>query len=209
MNVLIFGATGATGQQLVKQSLISGHDTSAFVHRGPLKATGSDNKVTVYRGDVLDFSAVDAAIQGQDAVLVALGVIPGRTRHILSEGTANIVRSMENNHVKRLVVETGAGLIEDQNQLPLLWRVVSVLPPMRGMFADKRKQEKYIRGSDLDWVIVRPATLTNGPLTESYRVGETLPLRLTSTISRADVADFMVSQVDSSEWLGKAAMLEN
>lgn len=208
MKVIIFGATGGTGKQLIERSLNKGYETFAFVHDNPQQLIKYQDKITVFLGDVRDFDVVNKAIIGQDAVLVALGVIPGRTQYILSEGTANIIRSMEMNAVKKLVVETGAGLAANQKQLPFLWRLVASIPPMREMFDDKRKQEEFIMGSKLDWVIVRPANLTNGPLTSNYNIGEQLILRTSSTISRADVANFMINQITSSEWLKKAVLIE-
>ena len=207
MKVIIFGATGGTGKQLVKRSLAAGFETSAFVRSNPQRLAEFRSRINVFQGDVRDIDAVDQAIQGQTAVVVALGVIPGRTQRILSKGTANIIGCMEKQGVKRLVVETGAGLIDDQARLPFLWRLVASLPPMRGMFDDKRKQEALIKDSGLDWIIVRPANLTNGPSTSSYQTGERLRLRTSSTVSRADVADFMINQISASDWLKKAVMI--
>ena len=208
MRVLIVGATGGTGQRLVEQTLERGHETSALIHHHPEKLARFTSELTTHQGDVRDGDFVDAAVQGQDAVLVALGVTPGRTRHQMSAGTANVVRSMLNHGVRRLVVETGAGLTENPTQIPRMWRLVLKLPPMRAMFADKRRQEAVVKNSGLEWVIVRPANLTDGPPTTDYRAGVDLTLRTSSTISRADVADFMVRQVTVPDWLGKAVLVE-
>lgn len=209
MNVLIFGATGGTGQQLIKHSLEHGYKTSVFIHDDQEKLGSLADKVKIFQGDVRDYDAVDAAIQGQDAVLVSLGVIPGRTQHILSQGTANIIRSMESRGVKRLVAITGAGLVVRRKQIPLIWRFMFNVPLLRGMFEDKRKQEAYIKKSNLEWIIIRPSNLTNGPSTSDYLAGEDLSLKTSSTVSRADVADFMVKQAGETKWLNKAVLLES
>lgn len=205
--VLIFGATGGTGLELVKQCLELGYEVSVFVHNNAEALGDLINKVTVYTGDAKDFEIVNSAIVGKDAVMVALGAILGKKDAILARSTANIVRSMQENNVKRLVVETGAALVEDKKLLPAVWRVMPSLPPMKSMFDDKAIQEKIVKNSGLDWVIVRPANLTNGVLTKNYRADEALKLHVSSKISRADVAHFMVEQLIYNEWLYKPVMV--
>jgi len=140
-------------------------------------------------------------------VLVALGAIPGKKDFILSKSTLNIVRAMQKNNVKRIIIQTGAGLIENKKELPLMWRLTARFPFMKIMFNDKRAQEKAVRDSKLDWVIVRPVNLSNEKFIGNYEVGESLQLKLSSKISRADVADFMVKQLSDDKWLKKAAII--
>lgn len=208
MKALVFGATGGTGRLIVERCLAEGHETSAFIHRDRRGvAAGFGSSVRVSRGDVRDRDAVRSAVDGHEAVLVALGVTPGRTGSVLSSGTRNIVREMEGCGVSRLIVETGAGLAESV-RLPLLWRISAALPPMRSMFADKRRQEEVVRNSGLVWTIVRPANLTDGPQTNDYSAAEALELDASSTISRADVASFMVSQMTNTAFIRKSVMLK-
>ncbi len=209
MNILIFGATGGTGQELVKQSLEKGYNVSVFVRKDASKLGKLADKVTVFVGDVLDIISVKAAMPGQNAILVALGTIPGKKNEVLSMGTNNIVKAMQNSHVKRLVVETGAGLLENKEALPAMWRITFNMPPMNTMFKDKIKQEQAIRDSKLDWTIVRPVNLTNGPLTSDYLTGEIIDLKLSSTVSRANVANFMVKQVESTDSISKALLISD
>ncbi len=209
MNILIFGATGGTGQELVKQSLEKGYNVSVFVRKDASKLGELADKVTVFVGDVLDIISVKAAMPGQNAILVALGTIPGKKNEVLSMGTKNIVKAMQNSHVKRLVVETGAGLLENKEALPAMWRITFNMPPMNTMFKDKIKQEQAIRDSKLDWTIVRPVNLTNGPLTSDYLTGEIIDLKLSSTVSRANVANFMVKQVESTDSISKALLISD
>ena len=209
MNILIFGATGGTGQELVKQSLEKGYNVSVFVRKDASKLGKLADKVTVFVGDVLDIISVKAAMPGQNAILVALGTIPGKKNEVLSMGTNNIVKAMQNSHVKRLVVETGAGLLENKEALPAMWRITFNMPPMNTMFKDKIKQEQAIRDSKLDWTIVRPVNLTNGPLTSDYLTGEIIDLKLSSTVSRANVANLMVKQVESTDSISKALLISD
>ena len=209
MKILIFGATGGTGQELVKQSLEKGYEVSVFVRKDASKLDDLADKVTVFIGDVLDIISVKAAMSGHDAVLVALGTIPGKKNQVLSIGTKNIVDAMQDYGVKRLIVETGAGLLENKEALPAMWRITFNMPPMSTMFKDKIKQEQAIRDSKLDWTIVRPVNLTNGPLTSDYLTGEIIDLKLSSTVSRANVANFMVKQVESTDSISKALLISD
>lgn len=206
MKVIIFGASGGLGQQLIMQCLEKNYTVSVFV-RNPDKVKEHAGKINIFIGDVLDFNAVEKAIKGQDAVLVTLGIRPGDKSKILSKGTDYIVRAMEKYKVRRLVCVTGAGLTENRQQLPVMWRLVMKLPFLNDMFEDKRLQESIVKNSKVDWILVRPANLTNGLLTKDYIIGENTKLTLGATISRADTADFMVKQLTSRNWLHKGPLL--
>lgn len=207
MKVIVFGATGGTGLELVSQALKNGYTTSVFIHKHAEALEHFTNKITIYHGDVRDFQSTNTAIKGQDAVLVALGVVPGVGTDVLSAGSANIVRAMQENSVKRIVVETGASLAEDRSTLPLLYKTMSAIPPMKYMFDAKREQEQVIKESGLDWILVRPANLNNGKLTKKYKTGASLHLRVKSQVSRADVAHFMIEQLTHDTWLHKAVTI--
>lgn len=205
MRLLVIGATGGTGRELVKQALERGHHVTALV-RKPAKLRMAHEGLTVVQGDVLDRSSVEAAARGQDAVLSALGhkrwFYPTR---ILSAGTANVLRAMEASGVRRLVCETSLGLGESWGRLGLYYTlfVIPVILPF--YFWDKGRQERAIRASELDWVIVRPGVLTNGRKRGVYRHGSKVGNWLwTVRVSRADVADFMLNQVTSGQYLRSA-----
>jgi nucleoside-diphosphate-sugar epimerase len=200
--VLIIGATGGTGRQLVAQALERGYEVTALV-RDLSKFQVVHPRLTAIRGDVLDEHSVDAAMRGQGAVLCALGhkryFYPTR---ILSDGTRNILRSMETHGVPRLVCETSLGIGDSAGRLGLYYNffVIPVILPL--YFWDKTRQERLIAGSNVEWVIVRPGVLTNqdkrGRVRHGRRVGGFL---LTVRISRADVADFMLNQLASDTYL--------
>lgn len=202
MRLLIVGATGGTGRELVRQALERGHDVTAFA-RNPSRVDMTHERLVIVRGDVLDISSVEAAVRGQDAVLCALGhkrwLYPTR---ILSEGTRNLIRAMEKESVPRLVCETSLGIGDSFGRMGLYYTLfvgVFILP---FYFYDKFRQERLIRESALDWVIVRPGTLTNGKKRGVYRHGPKVGNWLwTVRISRADVADFMLNQVTSDAYL--------
>jgi putative NADH-flavin reductase len=201
MRVLIFGATGGTGRQLVEQALGRGHRVTAFV-RNPAKLAITHKDLSIAKGDVLDNAAVEAAVRGQDAVLSALGADTlGRTT-MLSEGTKHILGAMEKFGVRRLVVETSLGVGDSRGQMNPLFTYVILPLLLRRAFADKELQEEAIRSSAVDWVIVRPAVLTNGPHTGKYRTGFAVTDRsIAGKVSRADVADFMLNQMSDATYL--------
>lgn len=195
MKVLIFGATGGTGRQLVEQALGQGHTVTAFV-RNPARLPLQHANLQLIQGDVMDYKSVERAVQGQQAVLSALGAPATQTATVRSDGTQNIIRAMEKAQVQRLICLTTLGMGDSQSLLPFSYKYILIPLLLRRAFADSEIQEKRIRQSHLDWTIVRPATLTNGTRTGVYRHGfPTTAKGLKIKISRADVADFMLKQV--------------
>ena len=206
MKIIIFGATGGTGQALVKQALEKGHMITVFV-RNPEKVEIKHANLAVIKGDVLDATSVEGAVVGHDAVLVALGVKPPSRAIVVGPGTKNIINAMKKHGVKRLIVESAMFMDDAVRKNSFL---ISILTKtfMKGLHADKLVQEAAIRESGLEWVIVRPVGLTNGPKTEIYRFGESLKLKgLFPMISRTDVADFMLKQLSSDANLNKAILV--
>ncbi len=208
MRLIVFGASGGTGREIVKQGLERGHDVTAFV-RNPAKLKLSHERLRVTRGDVLDAASVHAAMAGHDAALVAVG----HRRYlgpssILSQGTLNIVAAMKHHGVRRIVCETALGVGDSTGRLGLYYTlfVIPVILPF--YWYDKGRQERIVRESDLEWVIVRPGQLTNGRKRGQYRHGPRVGNYLWSvSISRADVADFMLNQLGDTPYLHRAVGL--
>jgi putative NADH-flavin reductase len=203
--ILVIGATGGTGRQIVSQALDRGYEVTAFV-RTPSKLELTHPKLKIVQGDVLDYDAVANAVRGQDAVVSALGhkrfFYPNR---IQSDGTDNVLRAMAAGDVRRFVCETSLGLGNSAGRmgLPGTFFMLPLILPF--YFWDKARQEQVVAASNLDWVIVRPGMLTNGAKRQAYRhgleVGSYLwPVR----ISRADVADFMLNQLNQDNYLRMA-----
>lgn len=202
MNLLIIGATGGTGRELVTQALAQGHVVTAFV-RSPSRLNISHERLTIAKGDVLDVPAVENAVRGKDAVLSALGHKRWFIKtSILSEGTRNIIAAMEKHGVKRIVCETTLGIGDTRGKLGLYYTLFVIPVIVFFYFKDKEKQEQLIKESSLDWIIVRPGQLTNGRRRGTYRHGMHIGSRmLTVSISRADVADFMLKQLGDNAYL--------
>ncbi len=202
MRILIVGASGGTGRQLVTQGIERGHLVTALVRRAsrlPARHAG----LTVVEGDVMRPPSLDAAVAGQDAVLSALGhkqwFYPNR---ILSDGTANLIAAMERHGVRRLVCETALGFGDAWWRMGLYYTLFVRPLILPFYFHDKKRQEALIRASGLDWTIVRPGVLTNGAKRGRYRHGPGIGHWLWSVrISRADVADFMLDQLTDPTYL--------
>lgn len=206
MNILIFGATGGTGRELVKQALELGHQTTALV-RNPDKFTLTHANLTVLKGDILKPETLAPAVKGQDAVLSALGTTNLGVNTIISDGTKNIIHAMESVGVKRFIVETTFGLAETKPYMNFLFGWIVVPFILKNVFADKEVQERYIMQSSLEWTIVRPTGLTNGAKTGVYQHGFKPDAAIRGTISRADVAEFMLKQVSGKTYLRQAASI--
>jgi len=203
--LLIVGATGGTGRQLVAQALARGYTVTALV-RHPAKLKIEHSQLTVIQGDVLDYDSVEAAMRGQEAVLSALGhkqyFYPTR---ILSAGTQNLLRAMETHGVQRFVCETSLGIGNSTGRMGLYYTLFIIPVILPFYFWDKTRQEKLIAASEVDWVIVRPGVLTNRAKRGTYRHGLNVGSFIwTVNISRADVADFMLDQITDDTYLQTA-----
>lgn len=204
MNLLIIGASGGTGKELVQQGLEQGHSVKAFV-RNPDSLKLNHDRLTLVQGDVLDYASVKRAMEGSDAVLSALGhsrwFIP---TSILSEGTKNIIAAMKIQNVKRFICETSLGVGDSRGKLGLYYTIFVIPFITYFYFRDKKRQEQLIKASGLDWTIVRPGRLTNGKKRGTYRHGtEPGNYIVTLSVSRADTADFMLKQLNDDTYLNK------
>ena len=195
MNVLVFGASGATGREVVKRALDRGHSVDAFV-RDPAKLEIKHANLTVTVGDVTEGALVERAVTSRDAVASALGSGNSLSSDpALIEGIQNIIRAMDHAGVRRLVYLSMLGVGDSGKQLGFVDRYVVLPLLLRNVVTDHARKESLIKQSRWDWVIVRPPRLTNGPYTGRYQSGEDVRERtLLASISRADVADFMVKQ---------------
>jgi putative NADH-flavin reductase len=203
MNIVIFGATGVTGRCLVEQALGQGYDVTAFV-RNPLALTTRHAHLSLVKGDVFHPGTVQEAVVNQGAVLCTIGghdrlrvALSGQPRApgLCTIGTGNILEAMKTCGVSRLICLSAWGVGESKGRVPIIFRNVIFPLLMKEEYEDKEAQEQLIRQSTLDWTIVRPSRLTNGPRTGRYRMQAGLEFSWQSSISRADVADCMLGQL--------------
>lgn len=202
MKLLIIGATGGTGKQLVQQALSRGHTVTAFA-RTPSKIKERHSNLSVVRGDVLDYKSVLDAVKGHEAVLCALGHRKWIIKtSILSEGTRNIIWAMESHGVKRLICQTSLGVGDSRGRLGLYYTLFVIPFIVYFYYRDKERQEQLIRQSTLNWTIVRPAAFRPGRRRGIYGHGPEIGHRvLTLRITRADTADFMLNQLTDDTYL--------
>jgi putative NADH-flavin reductase len=209
MKIVVFGASGGTGVQIVQQALAAGHEVTAFV-RTPARLTVQHPKLTAFQGDVLDADQVARAIQGQEAVISALGPSRPPVPGMMKTAAENIVSAMKRHGVRRLISTTGAGVRDPKDQPKLSDKVIKTLLGLLSaeVLRDSENNVNAIRlqGKDLDWTIVRFPMLTDGPRTGKYRVGY-IGKNSGSRISRADGADFIVKELAEAKYVGEAPVI--
>jgi putative NADH-flavin reductase len=209
MHLTIFGATGKTGRYLLKQALECGHSVTVLV-RTPAKLPVRHERLIVVQGDVRDAAKVSQAVAGVGTVISVLGPASNRPEMAVSQGMDNILAAMRQHGVRRLIQTAGAGVRDPKDQPTLMhaffgW-LARLLSP--NVVADMEQVVEKVRRSDLDWTVVRVPMLTEGPATGRVRegyVGKTIGPRL----SRADLADFLLRQVESETYLGQAPAISN
>ncbi|HEY2825347.1 MAG TPA: NAD(P)H-binding protein [Gemmatimonadales bacterium] len=205
MNIVVFGASGATGREIVAQGIQQGHTVRAFV-RTPGKLTLTHQRLTVAAGDITDPRAVERAVGGRQAVLFALGAAnPVPPYPPLTEGLRSLLHAMGLAAVHRLIYLSSNAVSASRQHAGLVarhlaWRLLN------GATTDHEANEHAIMQSRLDWTIVRAPKLTNGAHTGRVRSGEQeqarWPIQL---LSRADVADVMLRQLMDTTFVRKAA----
>ena len=207
MNILIVGATRGIGRQLLEQALTSGHTLTALV-RNPQKLSLQHERLKILRGDILDAAPVGGSMAGQEAVCCTIGVkVPGIPETLFSEGTKNLLHAMKETGVKRLICVTGIGAGDSKGHGGFLYDYIFLPTLLRTVYADKDRQESLIMASDVDWTIVRPGFLTNGPLTENYRILTNMTGVTAGRISRSDVAHFMLKELQLKQYLRQTPLL--
>ena len=201
--ITIFGATRGIGRLVLEQALQAGHELTVLV-RDPERLRSVHPRVRVITGDATDPVAVRRAVEGSDAVICALGVPAMSSSKVRSEGTRCIVDAMTAAGVDRLVCVSVYGALESRAHTPFFIRRILFPILLRKVMPEHDAQERIVRASALRWTLIRPPTLTDGPRTGDYHLGSFEGQSLTWKISRADVADFALSQLGSDEHVGAA-----
>ena len=211
--VLIIGASRGIGLETVKAALLAGHNVRALARsaaRIPIQNPGLDRVA----GNALDSTTILSTLDGVDVVVQTLGVdvaprsIFERTT-LFSQSTRIIVDAMKAAGVKRLIAVTGLGAGNSRGHGGIIYDSVVFPLLLKRVYDDKDVQEWIIKSSGLDWTIVRPGLLTNRPATGHYRILTAAGDWRFGTISRADVADFIVRQIDDRKLIGTTPLLIN
>jgi putative NADH-flavin reductase len=207
--ILVLGGTGGTGQQVISQALQRGHEVTAFV-RSPPRLTITNDRLRVLAGSVTDDSrALADAVRDQDAVISTLGA--GRSfksGDLISQSMPRIVAAMESHGVHRLIFTSAFGVGLTHRDVPLVPRLFMRLL-LRDIYRDKASGEATLRDSGLDWTLVYPSGLVDGAAVGHCRAGERLSLSGFPRISRADVASFLLTQIDDTTYLRKAVLVSS
>jgi putative NADH-flavin reductase len=203
MKIVVFGASGGTGQELVRQGLAQGHEVTVFV-RNPQSFTGAD-RLRVVVGDALDANAVANAIAGQQAVLSALGARSLGDETLLPESMKHILAAMKQQSIRRLIVLGASGVWPGASRrlsppMRLLAKLLDATL-LRKPFAAQRAMQQIIQASGIDWTIVQPPRLLNVPGRGQYRVDAVALPANGTRIARADLATFMLAQLATPEWI--------
>src|SRR5258708_3505164 len=208
MRFAVFGATGGTGRELVRQALERGDEVTALA-RDPAALPATD-RLRVVAGDATrDAQAVAQVIERADVVVSALGRRNSfRSEDLMVRSLRLITAAMAGASVRRLILVSAFGVGDTHRDAPLVPRIMYRLL-LGSIFADKAAAEAELRAGALDWTIVRPVLLTNGPRTGKYRVGERLDLHGVPKISRADVADFILAEASRQAYVHKPAAISD
>ena len=203
MNIIVFGATGKTGQLLLSQALKEGHKVTAFV-RSPAKLQVTDPNLTIIQGDATDGEAVKRALPGHDAVISTLGSVSGLGKTtILHQMTQNIVTAMKEQGVKRIAYTASAGI---DREIPGLMGIIS-MKLLANVLEDHRNAVAVIKESGLDWTIARPMGLTNKEPSGNFRTAASGVPKGAKSISRADVAAFLLDAVANHKYIHESIAL--
>jgi nucleoside-diphosphate-sugar epimerase len=209
MKLAIFGATGGTGKQLVEQALATGHQVVAFV-RDPSRLTTRHERLTIMQGELADRAAIERAVLGADAVISVLGPRRGARAKSITRGTENILVAMNKHGVRRIVV-TSTPSAQDPSDVPdfrfkLAVSMIQLIA--RGAYEDIVNTAQVVRASDRDWTIVRVSMLVDAPKTGVVKVGH-VNKEMGMRITRADLAEFVLKQVQDTTYLRQAPAISN
>ena len=202
MELAVFGATGGTGKEFVRQALDSGHEITALIHQTDID---EQDNLEIIKGDVRDYEDVEKVVEGSDAVVSMIGSEIGG-RPVCAEGVTNMIEAMGNHGISRLIVESAYGAGQPRKGIyPFILRLM-----IRPLIKDKEDMEERLERSDLNYTVVRPSILTNGPLTGNYIATENYnPRGIKPSISRADTAEFLLKELEEPNFEKKTVTLSS
>lgn len=194
--IAIFGATGRTGRRVLERAVAAGL-TVRMLARNPDAAAPPGDRVTVVRGDILDSVAVEETLAGADAVISVFGQVKGSPQTLQTDGTRAITEGMHRLGIRRIITLSGGGLPDPHDRPKVADRVIRLLLRLLSgkVLADAAGHLQVLRDTDLDWTVVRGPRLTEAPGLGRYRVGW-VGVGTGTQISRDDLADFILTQVD-------------
>lgn len=210
MRIAVFGATGGTGKQLIEQALEAGYEVVAYA-RNPSKLDIRHEHLKVVQGELAEGPLIEGAVSGADAVISVLGPRGGSKERPVTQGMKNIIASMKRQGVRRLVVSSTLSARDpnDRSDFKTQTMIGLVRFTMRDAYEDIVSAAEAVRNSDLDWTIVRLSILNNNVKSGRVRAGYVGTNEVGTSISRADVADFMLKQVGDAKYIRQAPAISN
>jgi len=206
VKVTVLGATGRTGQRLVRHALEAGHEVTAFTRHSSHLDIEHENMHVVH-GDVQNVGDVEEAVRGQDALVSGLGPTPSSAEDVMTTRANHVVKAMQKNGVDQVVWSTGAGIEAEGDEPSPFTRAVRLLLDLLSpaVYEDAKRTFEVIHDSGLAWTVVRVPRLKEGPPEGGYR--PTLKPPGFQAISRADVAEFTIERLDGDGFVLRAPML--
>ena len=204
MRIVLFGATGLTGNEILKQAIDDGHKVTIIV-RNLNSIEIKHSNLTIKEGDILNLQSFEDDLKDSDVVISAVGTGTSFSKArkpttLYSEGFRNIVKAMRKHKINRFVALLSVGTIPDPNEA--LIHKIMIRPMLKGTYEDMRRAESFLTEcEDIDWTGIRPLRLNNKPRTGKYRTAKDILPPKGVNISRADVAEFILKQMDSEDYI--------
>ncbi len=194
--IVVFGATGGTGYEVVTQAIEAGNQVTAII-RNTEDFFMCHERLKTIKGDVLQPKTFEMSLNSADAIISCLGVQHRKPTNVYSQGVNNILKAMKTENVKRIICISAGGVEGAPGNSFFMKIVINILQLIfKNSYADMLKMEDILKESEADWTIVRPPRLLNGSKTGKYRIAVNKFLQRMSTLNRSDLADFMLKHLD-------------
>jgi len=199
-NILVFGASGGTGLEVVEQALEAGHKVTAIL-RKPEKFPIRHEQLRIINGDVLNPLTYENTFFGMDVVISCLGTRNREATAVYSQGVTNIMQAMQKVGMERIIcLSAGAVEIAPNTSFLMKFLIKNILQKLfKYSYADMLQMEGLLRASNMNWTVIRPPRLLNGDRTGKYRtsINEFIPSM--SSLNRADLADYIIHHLDDEK----------
>jgi putative NADH-flavin reductase len=206
MKITLFGASGRTGKNIIQQALDKGFEVYAYV-RNPEKISLHHQNLKLIEGKLYETDKIDSAINGTDVVMSALGMVKGSPKDLMRKAAVIITESMKKNRIKRLIWQTGAGVMDENDGKSISRNIIRFIMSLftGSMLKDSEGAYQIIKSSNLDWTVVRVPMLKDGEKEGGYTSSFTPPKP--KPISRADVAEYMLKQCEDDNFIKKSPII--
>ncbi|MGY4691404.1 NAD(P)-dependent oxidoreductase [Salibacterium sp. K-3] len=208
MKLLVFGATGRTGRIFVQKALAEGHEITVYV-RDPSKLEQGPEKLTVVHGELMEKDKIEKAVQNQDAVISLLAPRRGVPGQPVAHAAADMVKAMEKHRVPRIIDVATPAVPDERDAFDAKYKLMQAGERTftKEQSEDIRRAAEAVRASDTDWTILRVPFLTNKPGTGKVKAGFPGKGEFRTTLTREDLADFILSQLTDDHYTGQAPMV--